>query len=706
MKKFILLFLLFSLNLTAQKIDSLLRLINSPKATVDTLMCLRYLELIDLESNINIWKKYNYKLGHICNSKLKSKISTQEKAKYLNLLGIYFNNLGLISSNENQLASAEKYYHWAAKIHKFTKDDARLALAYQNLAIIQVRKGEPSQNIFYAKKALQISEKLKDSSRIASIYGDIGYVNAENGAENLGIEYFMKAINICDKINDEDTKMRTIEYLVKTLRVQKENEKALKYLKILNTYFKKNNDLESLSLNYYALASVHNDLKNTKEMFANINKSLSYALKENYNGSKGANYGLLAKYYITNMQYDSAYKYSFKEIETRKISNVEPALTKSTIRYVSILNFKKEYKKAIELGKENLKKAKEISNLDMIISAANNLMVSYEKLNNKAKAFEYANMVIKAKDSLNNINTKNYALKSIFKYETEAKDNQLVKAEQQKQISELNSKRKNLIIYSILGAILAIAIIAYFTFTKYKTKKENELLLNQLQEAETKLILEQKATESELKALKSQMNPHFMFNALNSIQEQFMYGNKLLANEQMGNFTDLTRKILTVSGKKKITIATEIDILTKYLELEKMRFTNEFNYEIIVGQNIDEQYHQIPPMLIQPFVENSIKHGLMHKSGAKNITVKFELSENENKIICEIEDNGIGREKSAELKQKNTTNHESFSILATQERLKMINTNEIEKDLLVFKDLKNENNEPIGTKVKLKIELT
>lgn len=113
------------------------------------------------------------------------------------------------------------------------------------------------------------------------------------------------------------------------------------------------------------------------------------------------------------------------------------------------------------------------------------------------------------------------------------------------------------------------------------------------------------------------MNPHFIFNALNSIHVQFMYGDKLVANEQLNNFTYLTRQILEVSGKKQIAISDEVDILTKYLELEKLRFQKDFTYTISIAENIDEDYHIIPPMLIQPIVENSLKHDLMHKKGAK-----------------------------------------------------------------------------------------
>jgi two-component system, LytTR family, sensor kinase len=249
-----------------------------------------------------------------------------------------------------------------------------------------------------------------------------------------------------------------------------------------------------------------------------------------------------------------------------------------------------------------------------------------------------------------------------------------------------------------------LGLLAYFLFSRYKTKKQNELLLVELEQTQKTITAERKAAESELKALKSQMNPHFIFNALNSIQEQFMYGDKFKANDQMGNFTYLTRKILDVSGKKLITLATEVEILDKYLSLEKMRFGDEFVYTISLSDTLDEDYNQIPPMLIQPFAENSIKHGLLHRVGAKRLDIHFDLDEAEAYLICTITDNGVGRDKSALIKAKNPNQHQSFSTQSINERLAILSTDP-SKELVQYTDLYDAQGEPIGTKVQVYIPL-
>jgi tetratricopeptide (TPR) repeat protein len=141
--------------------------------------------------------------------------------------------------------------------------------------------------------------------------------------------------------------------------------------------------------------------------------------------------------------------------------------------------------------------------------------------------------------------------------------------------------------------------------TKYETeKREAELREVRLQQ-----------TESELKALKAQMNPHFIFNALNSIQEIFFLGDKRLANKHLARFSQLMRSILKASSQKAITLDEEITMLREYLMLEGLRFGEAFSFEISMDDNVDPYTFDVPPMIIQPFVENAVKHGLLHKEG-------------------------------------------------------------------------------------------
>ncbi len=181
-------------------------------------------------------------------------------------------------------------------------------------------------------------------------------------------------------------------------------------------------------------------------------------------------------------------------------------------------------------------------------------------------------------------------------------------------------------------------------------------------------LLEKRFIHSQLSTLKAQMNPHFMFNALSSIQDLILLQKTEKAQYYLGKFSTLTRKILELSGKEFITLQEEITLLSDYLQLESLRFDGALQYEIIYHE-IDAEETQIPSMVFQPFVENAIKHGLLHKKGEKKLLIQF--TKYENYIECLVEDNGIGRNASEKINMRQKS-HTSFATKATAERLALL----------------------------------
>ncbi|MCP4437440.1 MAG: hypothetical protein GY810_00550 [Aureispira sp.] len=207
----------------------------------------------------------------------------------------------------------------------------------------------------------------------------------------------------------------------------------------------------------------------------------------------------------------------------------------------------------------------------------------------------------------------------------------------------------------------------------------------------------QELLSSKLTALKSQMNPHFIFNALNSIQALILTEKLEDAYTYIVKFSNLVRRTLNYSDKDMLDIDDEIILIELYLELEKLRFRKDFEYTIVRNGVEDIK---IPPMLIQPFVENAVKHGLLHKKGPKSITITLE--QDDSVLACTILDNGIGRKQAQAIKDRQKKAHESFSVQSTQTRFQILQ--EIYKgDLgLTYEDLE-ENGVALGTKVILQI---
>ncbi len=208
----------------------------------------------------------------------------------------------------------------------------------------------------------------------------------------------------------------------------------------------------------------------------------------------------------------------------------------------------------------------------------------------------------------------------------------------------------------------------------------------------------------ELKALRSQMNPHFIFNSLNSIQHYIFNSKSEEAIKYLNKFARLVRLILNNSEKTTVTVGEDIEALKLYLELEQMRFEDKFEYEIIIDESVDYDYDIMPPLLMQPYVENAILHGLNTKPVKGKLTIS--LSSKNNFLICTIMDNGIGREKAAEIRRTMPfRSHKSLGMKITEDRLKILNELNNSDLSVAITDLKDENNNALGTKVELFVPL-
>jgi sensor histidine kinase YesM len=219
-----------------------------------------------------------------------------------------------------------------------------------------------------------------------------------------------------------------------------------------------------------------------------------------------------------------------------------------------------------------------------------------------------------------------------------------------------------------------------------------------------KIRLEQQATISELKALRSQMNPHFIFNCLNAIKSYTLNHDTEGANFYLTKFSKLMRQVLENSRNEKVTLSNELETLRLYMDMEKLRAGDKFNYDIQIADDVETDFIEVPPMLIQPYVENAIWHGLMHKEGIGQVSVILNQKEDKN-LIINILDNGIGREKAAVLKSKTATRHKSFGMQITAERMDIIRDLYKIDTTLTIEDLKNADGSVAGTKVTLEIPI-
>ena len=212
----------------------------------------------------------------------------------------------------------------------------------------------------------------------------------------------------------------------------------------------------------------------------------------------------------------------------------------------------------------------------------------------------------------------------------------------------------------------------------------------------------QKMNEVEMQALRAQMNPHFIFNCLNSINRYIVKSDQTTASLYLTKFARLIRLILDNSNSKNVVLANELEALKLYIEMEALRFDKKFTYEITVEGNVSADTIELPPLIIQPYVENAIWHGLLHKEGEGNLSIRISMP-GENLLQCIIEDNGIGRKKAKELKSKTATSRKSLGMQLTESRINLLNKHTERNASVQIIDLQSETEEPEGTIVILKI---
>ena len=320
-----------------------------------------------------------------------------------------------------------------------------------------------------------------------------------------------------------------------------------------------------------------------------------------------------------------------------------------------------------------------------------------------AAMFDYKNALASTAKAKNERERKYTAetTKSIMeienRYENKLKEEKIRTLTADNLLAEKRTFQNKIIFWSIFLILISVlaGLIAYL--------KQRANILRQLKEKAMldKVItqsLENRLKEVQLQALQSQMNPHFIYNALSSIQSLILQEDKENAITYLNDFAQLSRLTLENSRKERIKLKDEIKFLQRYLELESLRHNFQFAYKFEVAPDIDTEIETIPPMLIQPVVENAIKHGLNPKKGGGQLNIRFKITDDES-MVCIVEDNGVGRAKSME--GRTTSSYDSISTEVNETRLKLISDQQDLKKRyrMDIQDKYDEYDRPSGTLV-------
>jgi hypothetical protein len=333
------------------------------------------------------------------------------------------------------------------------------------------------------------------------------------------------------------------------------------------------------------------------------------------------------------------------------------------------------------------------------------LSKSFYGLHKVDSAYIYLEKYIGYRDQVNNINTISLLNMQLNNYnkvlENEKRTGLLNLLNKENQLKEQKIKQQAFIRNGLLIGIFLLLLLGIFIIRSLTLKRRNDKLRMEKNLEVQQLESEKKQAELEMQALRAQMNPHFIFNCLSSINRFILKNESKTASNYLTRFSRLMRMVLNNSQKSLISLDDQLEMLELYLEMERLRFKNSFDYGITFLNTVDSDNIFIPPLLLQPFCENAIWHGLMNKEGLGRLDI--ELSMDNSILNCVIRDNGVGREKAEELRSKTAEKEKSMGLKITTERLALLNR---EKGLNTFyeiEDLKDEAGNATGTKVILKI---
>jgi len=586
------------------------------------------------------------------------------------------------------------------------KEDTILAERMLQLSMSYVYD-KPDSGIYYANSALRLSQKLDYQKGEASANGNLGDAYWVLGDYAMSMQYYLQALALCQQMNSPIGVSSMKYYIGNIYKEMSDYKQALQYYFEARKIDEDNPDdlklmLPDISMDARLMMS---DISIAEVyLVGNMLDSALFFAKRGFIKDRELRNDwtypalVLGNIYAKKSQLDSAlyyYRSTFKQTAQNDRIDINNGIA-------TIFRKRNQTDSCLYFAKIAFDTAQLIHYRKGAMRASELLAWVYETIN-LAEAIRYYKISMSLKDSL-------------YDREKLSRANFLVLAEKQRE-QELQAAREKfqnrLKFYGFSAVVVFFLLIALFLWRSNRHRQkayallqkqaENELQIQKLENEKTKTVLQQQATELEMQALRAQMNPHFIFNSLNSINRFILQNNRAQASEYLIKFSKLVRMILQNSQASLISLESELESLELYLELEALRSNYHFNYKISVPKELDIDILKVPPLIIQPYVENAIWHGLMDKEEKGQLDI--EAFEENDYLYIKINDNGIGRKKSATLQRKSATKHKSMGLRITSDRIAMMQNANGTESPVTINDLVNADGSPAGTEVIIKMPL-
>ncbi len=608
-------------------------------------------------------------------------------------------NPDIISQNDSYKAQSNALDLITDYFDKQGKYDS--VVHYANLAVKLAKKENNAGDVVYfsslsgtanmnAGNYHEALEKYSEASEIAhkngwlitesSVLNNIGAIYYYLGDKIRALEFFMKSLNIKEQKNE--TK-KLAGALINIGGLYNQLGDYSEGLLFLERAYKNAQEQGDLYMQAKALINI-GDINFSLKKYLNSRDAYRRALqladsindirtKANIIVKTGDTYKALGDTTI-------ALKYYFRSLQLSNSADYQLGIITAANATGKVFYAKKEYTKALNYLGIAAMKSEKINATSNMLESYKLLSEIYKSLPDYKKALEYHTLYTKINDSIYNAETHDRFSTVKALYEVDKKQRELDNLKLQNEVTLLQAKQSRYLLYGAAGIIVLIIFTVILIFRQHKIKNL------------------QKTIKLEQQLLRSQINPHFIFNALTAVQRFVFEKSTIAACDYIGNFSNLIRSVLNNSTVERIPLTDEISFLNNYLNLQAIRFDKKFDFQIRTG-NIKPDNVLIPPMITQPLVENAIEHGIKHLEKNGNISIDYSYEKESLKIT--VEDNGVGRAKSSEINAMKTRRHVSLATAITTERLLYLNGEPAKAGNIKYTDLKSESGEPAGTKVVL-----
>lgn len=571
----------------------------------------------------------------------------------------------------------------------------KLAYAYRSKGINLWAAGEYRLALEQYNLALAKYEDAQHNEGVADTYNNIGVVYMSMANYPAALDYYLKAMDTYERTGNKRlaNALTNIGLVYKNLS---EFSKALEYLQKALLLFEKTGNTQGVANALGNIGNVYDDLDSTTQALEYHRRA--FLINQSLGSKKGAANNLSSIGIIYNgiADYPKALEYLEKSLALYEQLGDNNALAVVLTELGKLyrkapdgfliergISPSLRYAKATALNKRAVQLATAIGAVHREAFAWEEMATTYEAQRDFIRALDAYKKAVVLRDSVVNDRSKADIAAKTMQFEFDKRE-ALLKAEHEKkeELAFEKLKQQRIQNNSVMGGVAIILIAGVTSFLLYRKRREAEFRI--------------KVTETEMKALRSQMNPHFIFNSLNSISDYISKHDITMADYYLTKFAKLMRLILEHSEKREVPLNDDLKALELYMQLEAMRLNNKFVYEVHVDDSIDRETTLVPPLLLQPFVENSIWHGLAPKEGNGKIDIRIERQNGT--IKCIVQDNGVGRKQNGSAPANEEKG--SLGIKITKARIDILNQIKQSNATVEFTDL------PEGTRVEVKLPMT